>query len=163
MGDVGENGALDSIINLKYFIQLIMFCCPNQKLLWTLHFPSCSSGPLETRCVPQSAIFSTLRTTALGDTANSSVVAHNSLIMCLLFNVIYIGVSICYVKEICSKLLKTGSWQVSHMKYVNQRSWDPHLAKSVKSVAVAELMVHKEQKNILQERWRNCFKFWCHV
>jgi len=49
---------------------------------------------------PRSAIFSTLRTTALGDTANSSVVAHNSLITCLLFNVIYIGVSICYVREI---------------------------------------------------------------
>jgi len=74
-----------------------MFRCPNQKLLWPLNFPSCSSGPLEIRYGPRRAIWSTLRNTYLVDTANSSVVTHSLLTYVTLFNVIYIGVSICYV------------------------------------------------------------------
>jgi hypothetical protein len=56
-----------------------MFRCSTQKLLWPLHFPSCSSIPPETRCVPRRDIWSTMRITALGDTENSPAVAHSLL------------------------------------------------------------------------------------
>jgi hypothetical protein len=58
-------GALDAILNFIHFIHSIMFRWPTQIYC----------GPLKTLCGPLGALWSTVRTTALGDTANSSVAA----------------------------------------------------------------------------------------
>jgi len=80
--------------------------------------PSWSSGPLEIRCGPQRAIWSPLRTTASGDTADSSVVAH-SLLTCLLFNVVYISMSIYYVMNVRTFSSYIFLWKTSAHKDLN--------------------------------------------
>jgi hypothetical protein len=50
--DTGEEIKLDSVLNLKYFIQTLKFRWRTQTFLWPPNFPSLSRGPLETWCDP---------------------------------------------------------------------------------------------------------------
>jgi hypothetical protein len=44
VGDAGEKGTFDSVLNLKYFMHEVKFWWPTQKFLWSPNFMLFSCG-----------------------------------------------------------------------------------------------------------------------